>query len=371
MTRMSRSRAAVAYRSRASTTLLSSPSLIRWTAVATARCHSGAVRLPSCHLISAGAVSGARGGPAGSPVAAGGAAAAVRGRIVVSQDLPPRRPTIVSGTMSTEPSEVESKVKLPKATGPVPGSATRSSTSAPSKSSRSHFSPAVNLSSPAGSVILAVSPHPARPSTWRIQATPVGSGKRATRSPGTGISTVRTARCSVACWESMSMGVTTRTTLRRRRCHSAGGSARSVPADTREKRGACGEGYRTIPALEQRELLRDGRRGARPAFCGRREPPGPAARRAPGRAAPDAVAPGKRADLLAHPLLVGGRGVGATAVEGAVAGHQARVRLGEPAEEPLPRTGAQVQHDRRDRGRTGLRDLPHRGLELCRGIGQE
>ena len=59
---------------------------------------------------------------------------------------------IVSGTTSTEPSEVESKVKLPKATGPLPGSATWSSTSAPSKSSRSHFSPAVNLSSPAGRV---------------------------------------------------------------------------------------------------------------------------------------------------------------------------------------------------------------------------
>ena len=210
---MSRSRTAVAYRSRASTTLLSWPALMRCTAVATARCHSGAVRLPSCHRISAGAVSSADGcpGPRGSQNAgaAGGGAEAASGRIVVSQDLPSRRPMIVSGTTSTEPSDVESKVKLPKATGPLPGSATWSSTSVPSKSSRSHFSPAVNLSSPAGRVTRAVSPHPARPSPCRIQATPAGSGNNATRSPGSGISTVRAASRSGARWPPVPWGSAT------------------------------------------------------------------------------------------------------------------------------------------------------------------
>ena len=59
---------------------------------------------------------------------------------------------------------MESKVKLPKATGPEPGRPTWSSTVARSNSSRSHFSPAVNLSSPAGSVIRAASPQPTSPS---------------------------------------------------------------------------------------------------------------------------------------------------------------------------------------------------------------
>src|SRR6266704_707295 len=62
MTRMSKSPAAVACRSRASTTLLSWPSLMRRTAAATARSQSGAVRLPSCQRISAGTLSSA--GPA-------------------------------------------------------------------------------------------------------------------------------------------------------------------------------------------------------------------------------------------------------------------------------------------------------------------
>ena len=66
----------------------------------------------------------------------------------------------MAGTTSTDPSQVGSKVKLPKATGPEPSTRTWSSTAAPSKSSRSHFSPAVNLSSPAGRVIRAASPQP-------------------------------------------------------------------------------------------------------------------------------------------------------------------------------------------------------------------
>jgi hypothetical protein len=84
--------------------------------------------------------------------------------IVVSQARPERRPSTALGTTRTEPSQVGSKVKLPKATGPEPGRATGSSIVARSNSSRSHFSLAVNLSSPAGSVILAASPQPTSPS---------------------------------------------------------------------------------------------------------------------------------------------------------------------------------------------------------------
>ena len=129
------------------------PERIRLTAVATARSQSGAGRLPSCQRTSAGGVRGRAGGSelAGSPT-------------VVSQACPDRRPSTAPGTTRTEPSQVESKVKLPKATGPEPGIVTWSSTVARSNSSRSHFSPAVNLSSPAGSVIRAASPQPTRPS---------------------------------------------------------------------------------------------------------------------------------------------------------------------------------------------------------------
>ena len=52
-------------------------------------------------------------------------------------------------------------MKVPNATGPEPRTRTRSSTSAASNTERSHFSPAVNLSSPAGSVTLTASPQPA------------------------------------------------------------------------------------------------------------------------------------------------------------------------------------------------------------------
>ena len=104
---------AVAYRSRARTTLPSVPARIRPTAVATACSQSGAGRLPSCQRTSAGGMSGqaGRSESAGSP-------------IVVSQARPERRPSTALGTTRTEPSQVGSKVKLPKATGPEPGRAT-------------------------------------------------------------------------------------------------------------------------------------------------------------------------------------------------------------------------------------------------------
>jgi len=69
----------------------------------------------------------------------------------------------VRGTISTDPSDDASKVKLPNAISPEPRTRTRSSTSAVSKTERSHFSPAVNLSSPAGSVTLTASPQPTSP----------------------------------------------------------------------------------------------------------------------------------------------------------------------------------------------------------------
>ena len=83
---------------------------------------------------------------------------------LVSQAWPrPSRPSTTLGTIRTDPSDDASKVKVPNATGPEPRTRTRSSTSAASNTERSHFSPAVNLSSPAGSVTLTASPQPARP----------------------------------------------------------------------------------------------------------------------------------------------------------------------------------------------------------------
>ena len=183
---------AVAYRSRASTTLPSWPDRIRLTAVATARSQSGAGRLPSCQRTSDGGVSGRAGQSesAGSP-------------IVVSHACPDRRPSTAPGTTRTEPSQVESKVKLPNATGPEPGMATWSSIVARSNSSRSHFSPAVNLSSPAGSVIRAASPQPTSPSPWRTQASAAGPGSLPTRPPGSATGTVRTASRSGTGWPSL------------------------------------------------------------------------------------------------------------------------------------------------------------------------
>ena len=179
---------AAAYTSRASTTLRSSPAWIRATAAETACCHCAAVRLPSCQRSSAGGSAGRTGtGGAGRP-------------IVVSQARPSRRPSTVAGTTSTEPSEVGSKVKLPRATSPVPATPTSSLTSALSNSSVSHFSPEVNRSAPAGMLTRAASPQPTSPSPPRIQATEPECGRRATRSPGSATGTVRTTRRSGAGW---------------------------------------------------------------------------------------------------------------------------------------------------------------------------
>ena len=145
---------AVAYRSLASTTLLRSPARIRATAAETARCHCGAVRLPSCQRSPARRLARGR----------EGATAACGSPMVVSQERPEPRPSTAAGTTRTEPSEVGSKVKLPNATGPQPGRPTSSVTSAPSNSSISHFSPAVNRSSPAGMLTRAASPQPTSPS---------------------------------------------------------------------------------------------------------------------------------------------------------------------------------------------------------------
>src|SRR5260370_37405582 len=100
---MSRGAEADAYRSRASTTLRSSPALILPTAALTACSHSGADRLPSLQRTSAGGhAAGLRCGRA--PAAA----------IVVSQATPPRRATLAAGPMRTEPAAAGSHVQLPK-----------------------------------------------------------------------------------------------------------------------------------------------------------------------------------------------------------------------------------------------------------------
>src|SRR2546430_6972135 len=149
---------AVAYTSRASTTLRRPPALIAATASATACSQRGPGRLPSRQRILVGAP--------GPGFAGGGQVAGTSPRsvIVVSQARPrPSRPSTVRGTIRTEPSDGASTVNVPNATGPEPRTRTRSSTSAASNTERSHFSPAVNLSSPAGSVTLTASPQPARP----------------------------------------------------------------------------------------------------------------------------------------------------------------------------------------------------------------
>src|SRR5258708_33367795 len=103
--------------------------------------------------------------------------------MVVSQLRPALRPSSTAGTTSTEPSDVGSKVKLPNATGPEPGTPTSSQTSALSNSSRSHFSPAANRSCPAVSVTFATVPQPTMPSPRRTQASavlPKGDGPLST-----------------------------------------------------------------------------------------------------------------------------------------------------------------------------------------------
>ena len=190
--------AAVAYCSKASTTFFSWPALIALTAVATARSQAGGVRLPSDQRRPVGGTSGAGTGSSGisSWPARGSCRSAPSGSdwIVVSQAWPSRRPTTMRGITSTEPSDVGSKVKLPNATGPEPGTPTSSLTSALSNSSRSHFSPAANRSCPAVSVTFATVPQPTMPSPRRIQASACGPGSVAMRSPGSGMATVRTAR---------------------------------------------------------------------------------------------------------------------------------------------------------------------------------
>ena len=124
-------------------------------------------------------------------------AASPSGVIVVSHAFPvPSLPSTARGTMSTEPSDQSSKVKLPNATSPEPRRLASSWTSAFSMTSRSHFSPTANLSGPEGSVTRAASPQPVRPAPCRIQASAAGSGSQPIRSPGSGTGTLRTTRCS-------------------------------------------------------------------------------------------------------------------------------------------------------------------------------
>src|SRR6185437_12389320 len=156
------------------------------TAVATARSQSGAVRRPSDQRRLVGGDSGSGSGPGTSGSTP----------IVVSHDRPSLRASTTLGMTRTEPSDVGSNVKLPNATGPDPGTRTSSLTRALSNCSRSHFSPAVNLSWPAGRVIVAAVPQPTRPSPRLTQASACGCGSRLIRSPGSGTATVLTTSLS-------------------------------------------------------------------------------------------------------------------------------------------------------------------------------
>ena len=189
---MSMGSEAVACRSRASTTLRSSPALIRSTAAMTACSHSGAVRFPSLQRTS----------DAGIAAKAGTCSGPVSGVIVVSHATPARRATMVPGTIRIEPPVAGSKVKLPNATSPVPGRPTSSVMSELATRSASHCSPTANRSAPAGIMSRAAAPQPTRPSPRWIQAEGARSGSRTSRSPGSGTLTVFTVRPpgTGVCW---------------------------------------------------------------------------------------------------------------------------------------------------------------------------
>ncbi len=201
---------AQACRSRARTTFRNSPDVIRDTAAETACSHSGALRLPSLQRTSAGFTRGLERNSGTAPCAA----------IVVCHDTPDLRPTTIAGTIRTEPSEAGSKVKLPNATGPVPGTPTSSRTVAASNSSASHFSPAANRSTPAGIVSRAASPQPTTPSPWCIHADAAGPGSRPSKSPGSTDLTVlavrpsATGRTRLFCSASTAVHFTCAATLR-------------------------------------------------------------------------------------------------------------------------------------------------------------
>src|SRR5580693_10748283 len=80
--------------------------------------------------------------------------------------------------------------------------------------------------------------------------------------------------------------------------------------------------------------------------------------------APDAIPLREVADLGRDPRPVLLAGVRAASVQLGVAGHQRRVRLPEPAQEPLARARPQVQHDRGDVRRARGGRLPDGRLEL-------
>ena len=221
---------------------------MRRTASPTACSHSGADSAPSCQLTMSGGSGGSNG--------AGCQGVSPSGVMVVSQAFPvPSRPRIALGTMSTEPSDASSKVKLPNATRPEPRRRTSSSTCAPSMSSRSHFSPSANRSAPAGSVTRAASPHPTRPAPCRIHARASGTGiSRQKPSPGSGTGVLRTSRRS---------DMTANSNGRPAACSPAAGRpspSRLLAPDEQLPRRA--RGAASVHALSGREHLRHGREHA-------------------------------------------------------------------------------------------------------------
>ena len=111
--------------------------------------------------------------------------------MTVIQACPARRPTTTCGTTTIDEPDSGSKENEPKATGPVPGMLTVSSTS--SEAHRVDHQRCVRLkrSLPRTSS-RAATPQPIRPSPSRTQATGSACGSRASSSTGSAIGRVVT-----------------------------------------------------------------------------------------------------------------------------------------------------------------------------------
>ena len=185
--------AAVATRSRASTTFSRSPALIRPTASATWPIHCSPFSAPSVKLTS----TGARGEVASSSRRSSWSRPPTE-ETVVSQAVSPRRPRITSGTMSAESPGSSANPNVPNATRPLPGSSTSLRTIARAVRSRHHWFASSNRPAPPVR-ISAATPQPTRPLPCRSQVTGWSSGSMSSRdaSAGSSSSTVRTTRGAV------------------------------------------------------------------------------------------------------------------------------------------------------------------------------
>src|SRR5690606_28982284 len=186
--------APVATTSRARTTLSTSPASMRSIASAITPGQRDAGTAPSARRMpSAGSAPTLTCSVAGSHSAGVSIAS-----MLVTQARPSRCPATTRGTTRPPPSaESEEKANEPKATNPVPGRPTSSTTSAPDTTSCHHREATSKRSGPAD-ILAAARPHPISPLASRTQLTTVPRstswGSRSNRSGTTGASRVRARR---------------------------------------------------------------------------------------------------------------------------------------------------------------------------------